>query len=133
MESDGEPGGGSTLRFELGDQFGACIDPRVRDDVQAIIEAARLRFRSRFPCGAQHGVAQADVVPNPNLLRVRTAECQKPRHAFQQRAIDRSAVQIQNAHNSAHEDATLRGELESAFPAFRDSLIDAAMGASKRA
>ena len=83
-------------------QFGLTVNARVCRDPEPTVQAERLFFRSRFVSAPQKRMSEPDRTIAPDLLGIRPAERHEVRHAAQQFAVDRPAVEPHDADYSTH-------------------------------
>ena len=88
--------------FQLRDQFGARVDPRIGDDPQAAIKLRGLLLQTSPVLDLQQSVPKPYGTITPDFLRVRTTESQEMGQMLQQPGIDGSAIQIHNSNKAAH-------------------------------
>ena len=96
---------------QLSKQLAATVDARVRRNSDLTIRATRLSFSHRLGGCAQQGATQAHVTIDPDVLSIGASVGHEGRHPLQQLPIDGSAVQVDDADDTAHWAFTSTGRM----------------------
>src|SRR3989442_860182 len=87
---------------QLRDEVVLCIHARIRHDPHSAVEREWLLFVLGLPCRPEQCVAKSDIAVYPDPLCVRAAESHEFCHACEQTAVNRGAIEVKDARNSAH-------------------------------